>query len=230
MLSRDERLEELKKEEAETKRQRQEDLDTMLKISTCSLNDNKWENIILTEDAQRQLASLAGFIRGMSMVGEQERNDAITLSHRFVNRMRYFSSYGGEIEVQPSDGGEAHSDRGWRPIPNYKIILGQDWGFGGFSVHWYSLIDPDFLAEERRRSEHWDNFAERMKLLSARKTGHDWQRKETRWTKGEFCSNSFDFHYRFRTFGGMIYSGPGKRDRIEDGFLLKPGDGWSVHT
>jgi hypothetical protein len=109
-----------------------------------------------TDRARQQMANVVGFIRGLHVCGKTD--EAATLAEALWECLTQLSSYGGEVENQAWRDGTRLEH-----VPRYRIVLGNDGTWGGFTLAWYAAITPERQKELRREDEDYSVFVERLR-------------------------------------------------------------------
>lgn len=108
-----------------------------------------YRGLHFTDSGKARLSHTAGFLQGLSMSGKREC--AITLATELDGLLSHLASYGGEIECPMDEGTYGAVAK----FPSYKVVLGDDGTFGGFSLMWYRCVTPKAymsLMEETPRT------------------------------------------------------------------------------
>jgi len=191
-----------------------------------------YKGIHFEDSGKARLASIVGWLVGLHQGGQQDF--ASKLADDIHDKLTYLSKYGGDEELNRSTG------EGTITVPRYRVSLGDDGTFGGFSICWYRAVAHARkveLAESLQAGEgaasSWPAYlnaaATKMQL-----------RKELEIRRSYFpsCDEEKKFlttdyvHFSFAFNGALLYRGPGQGQLFS--VTIDPGAGterfWSIHT
>lgn len=182
-------------------------------------------SLVWRESAKRQWGTITGYIRGL--VAAKEEEFAEKLAQDIFRQLDFLSKYGGMISKEAlrtfEDGTKP------RNVPSYKVVLGNDGTFMGFSVLWYSCITPERLEELQGEKELFADCAERLKFLKCEPGSYKTYESEERAWRPEGREYHWyrDYYYRFSFNGGLLYHGPGGSETFSVSLTRCL---WSIHT
>lgn len=203
-----------------------------LKKFLCSYPEtiaDNYSNLHFERNGLSRLAHCDGFFRGLLATGKADVAEAFAddLDRNLTN----LNDYGGMTHIGEKD---APLDC---LVPAYRISLGDDGTFGGFTLLWHRLITLPQLREKADKlmcafPEKNDDsmrlaFEQAKQDLSVRndlelRRGYypTWDKEHKHWTQGIV-------HYGYSFNGGLLFSGPGGDEifSVTIGKCL-----WSVHT
>ncbi|MCH1571935.1 MAG: hypothetical protein L7S64_11375 [Longimicrobiales bacterium] len=129
-----------------------------------------WPGLYFTRTGEGRLMNIAGYIVGLHQSGKEEL--ANKLAESLDSRLTYLGSYGGKREFETPGTPSKVS------LPEWRVFLGDDGTFGGFTVSWYRVYSFDFLREQAEEYlprlashypdyiEHWDDDAKWAQALA----------------------------------------------------------------
>ena len=166
--------------------------------------------LMFTDTGRMRLAHVMGWIRGISLTNPER---AEYYARELYERLDYLAGYGGDIEdPEPWENGDAFTST----VPRYKVVLGDDGTFNGFTIGWY-LVVPDITQLSADTVERW--------VLRNEHLSGGCCATETRYGPGY---ESRVYHYQYSMNGGLLYHGE-TGDAV---FAVQTGTHrpWGVHT
>jgi len=159
-----------------------------------------FSNLYFNQGGLGRLNATCGFLDCLHrLAGEDE---AARLAESLFDKFQYLDTYGGTKVIT-----DRPDDRGYlQEAPRYRVALGDDGTFGGFSLLWSRLIPEGSNPR------------------------HDICLEKVYWTRpaGEPRMVSLKAQYEYSFRGGLMYhgplSGPNFSCTLEDSPL------WSIHT
>lgn len=200
-------------------------IDTFLDLSYRHGFEGEWQSIwpglTFNERGAARLMNVAGFITALHRVGREA--DAVRLAENLNSNLERLATYGGptEIEVVGYNGevigkGEA---------PRFRVLLGDDATFGGFTISWYRLVTPKqrWAAVDRGEADPmYSRSSFQARWPGARKD-------EVRYTRPDGTIGWEHVAYRYDFNGGLLLHGMGHETFAVD-ISNDDGPHWSVHT
>ena len=168
---------------------------------------SQYTNLVFTPEADSRVQQIAGWFVGLIHGGRKDLAEkAAEDIHR---RFTYLNEYGGNVEAAFGDGSPVVG------VPRYKVRLGDDRTFGGFTLGWYRAVRGGSEQDGDRRTflrNRWDS------LVDHPRWGQD--------AAGE--REMVNYYYGFDFHGGLAYHGPGGGET----FSVSLGDiyFWGIHT
>ena len=190
---------------AEAKTEREQDFDTVMRMSSSpDMRNCLGYGLIVMEGAAIALAQAAGFIRGLVLSDEGQAMDA---AHDLMKQLRYLKDYGGCARE------EGRSSM----VPAYRVAMGHDCTFLGFSLLWLRAVrptdeeqdDPDLVRDKLYGYES----ASGVTCVSDRVP---WSEAYETWV------------YKPAWNGGLLYRGPAAGEVYS--VALDSPRFWSIHT
>ena len=166
-----------------------------------------YNNITFTAEADTRVQQIAGWFVGLIHGGRKDL--AEQAAEDIAKRFAYLNGYGGNVESSFGDGAPVVG------VPRYKVRLGDDRTFGGFTLGWYRAIRGGSDKDGDRSSflrNRWDSIVD-----------------HPRWGQDAAGEREMITHYyRFDFHGGLAYHGPGGGET----FSVALGDisFWGIHT
>ena len=143
-------------------------------LGAGSYPSSLWPGLYFTRSGEGRLMNIAGYIVGLYQSGKEEL--ANKLAESLDAKLMYLGSYGGKREFETTGTPSKVS------FPEWRVFLGDDGTFGGFTVLWYRVYSLDFIREQAEEYlprlaeqypdyiEHWDDDAKwRQALADTRK-------------------------------------------------------------
>jgi len=168
---------------------------------------SKYANLVFTPEAESRVQQIAGWFVGLVHGG---RKDLAEQAAEDINRrFMYLNEYGGNVEDTFGDGTPVVG------VPRYKVRLGDDRTFGGFTLGWHRAVRGGSERDGDRSSflrNRWDS------LVDHPRWGQD--------AAGE--REMVTHYYGFDFHGGLVYHGPGGGET----FSVSIGEVsfWGIHT
>ena len=219
-------------------------------LGAGSYPSSLWPGLYFTRSGEGRLMNIAGYIVGLHQCGQEDL--ANKLAKSLDAKLMYLGSYGGKREFETS------GTPGKVSLPEWRVFLGDDGTFGGFTVAWYRAIAFDVLrkqAEEylpriKEKYPDW-NYDDQWRQAFAdvrdtngipskgselykacqdyRTYAPDWVVKARKRGEKGLINSTFHVEYGFSHNGGLILHGMGN-----DPFCVDVSDDkdphWSVHT
>lgn len=208
-----------------------------------------WPGLFFTPRGAGRLMNIAGYIMGLRASGKEAQAEVMAKS--LDDKLQYLSDYGG-MTTTAVDGDQAVSYR------SYRVVLGDDGTFGGFTVSWYRAIPnervqehasellgpicqahPDWSEDDQWRqalAQARDAFRIPSKGTPLHSVAEDWISYVPRWMKearerGEtgLYNKRFWVEYGFSFNGGLLLHGMGHENFAVD-LSNDSGPRWSIHT
>ena len=110
-----------------------------------------WPGPYFTRTGEGRLMNIAGYIVGLHQSGKEEL--ATKLAESLDAKLTYLGSYGGSREFETPGTPNKVS------FPEWRVFLGDDGTFGGFTVSWYRVYSMDQVHEKAH--EEKDRLAEK---------------------------------------------------------------------
>lgn len=85
--------------------------------------------LLFSESAKVRMASICGFLEGLK---HSDPELAASLAYDLDRQLQYLAGYGGHSET--------FTQEGWRPLPQYKVMLHDDGCWGSFAIMWYQIV------------------------------------------------------------------------------------------
>ena len=143
-------------------------------LGAGSYPSSLWPGLYFTRSGEGRLMNIAGYIVGLHQCGQEDL--ANKLAKSLDDKLMYLGRYGGTREF------ETPGIPSKLAFPEWRVFLGDDGTFGGFTVAWYRVYSFDFLREQAELYlprledhypdyiEHWDDDAKwRQALADTRK-------------------------------------------------------------
>jgi hypothetical protein len=200
-----------------------------------------YRGLVFTDSGKARLSHIAGFLEGLSLAGKQELAEKMTLE--LDGHLHHLSQYGGDIEA-PVDDGEYGAVAKYGA---YRVVLGDDGTFGGFSLMWYRAISPkdmrrimddNPMIDTPEHRESWSAWKQRLgEKFNIRKDLEQWvcydqyPDRELPYEGAKRMESTY-IQYRYSFNGGLLFHGFGHDpgavclDRVVNGSQRF----WSTHT
>ncbi len=143
-------------------------------LGAGSYPSSLWPGLYFTRSGEGRLMNIAGYIVGLYQSGKEEL--ATKLAESLDAKLMYLGSYGGKREFETTGTPSKVS------FPEWRVFLGDDGTFGGFTISWYRVIALDVIRKQAEEYlprlaerhpdyiEHWDDDAKwRQALADTRK-------------------------------------------------------------
>jgi hypothetical protein len=104
-----------------------------------------WPGLYFTRTGEGRLMNIAGYIVGLHQSGKEEL--ANKLAESLDARLTYLGSYGGAREFETPGTPSKVS------LPEWRVFLGDDGTFGGFTIAWYRVYSLDHIHEKARECQ-----------------------------------------------------------------------------
>lgn len=190
--------------------------------------------LVLDESAVARLASIRGWLVGLWHAGEQSL--ANKLAEDIDGKLEYLANYGEMVEVQ--DGPDYGGDQ-CEPVkvPRYRVLLGDDGTFNGFSIAWYHIAPQGTVLDRANtlRSEGASWESSRRRAIKEAGVNDDLSSTTFARRKGErpedypgLWGRWMTVHYKYDFNGGLLYHGPGRGEVFAVHLGERPM--WSIHT
>ena len=98
-----------------------------------------WPGLYFTRTGEGRLMNIAGYIVGLHQSGKEEL--ATKLAESLDAKLMYLGSYGGKREFETPRPGKVS-------FPEWRVFLGDDGTFGGFTVSWHRVIASDVIRKQ----------------------------------------------------------------------------------
>jgi hypothetical protein len=195
-----------------------------------------WPNLIFTERAVGRLMATAGFITGLAMAEKEALAEKLALS--LFSNLMYLAEYGGEEEFAAIRGANTaveggpeaveefikESTYGTGTAKRFRVVLGDDATFGGFSIQWYRLVTD--AARIRHLSVGQDDPVQSESHLRTVISRSIEARVNV---PGSDHGSWVGLDYLASMYGGLLCHGMGQEVFAVD-ISSDSGPRWSVHT
>jgi len=101
-----------------------------------------WPGLFFTRAGEGRLMNIAGYITGLHQCGQTEL--ATKLAESLDAQLTYLGSYGGAREIETDGTPDKVS------FPEWRVFLGDDGTFGGFTIAWYRIYSTAQVHEKAR--------------------------------------------------------------------------------
>lgn len=196
--------------------------------------NKEWNNLHFTDSGLGRLAHTAGWFRGLVQCGK--RAEAGALAHDLDGMLTHLSGYGGFIELKEGIN--------TLKFPTYRIILGDDGTFGGWSLVWCRYFNNETVLAGAEKLAEMDLERDWLECLSESKTNlkiHKelelflyYRHEKTETDNDYWPMHSKLAHYGYAFNGGLLYSGPGGDEtfavNLEQAMGKSDRRFWSTHT
>ena len=139
-------------------------------LGDCCYPSILWPGLYFTRSGEGRLMNIAGYIVGLHQSGKEKL--ATKLAESLDANLMRLGSYGGTREFETPGTPSKVS------FPEWRVFLGDDGTFGGFTVSWYRVIAFEVLREQAELYlprlgdhypdyiEHWDDDAKWAQALA----------------------------------------------------------------
>ena len=100
-----------------------------------------WPGLYFTRSGAGRLMNIAGYIVGLHQSGKEEL--ATKLAESLDANLTRLGRYGGTREFETPRPGKVS-------FPEWRVFLGDDGTFGGFTVSWHRVYSSDFIREQAK--------------------------------------------------------------------------------
>ena len=219
-------------------------------LGAGSYPSSLWPGLYFTRSGEGRLMNIAGYIVGLYQSGKEEL--ATKLAESLDAKLMYLGRYGGTREFETPGTPSKVS------FPEWRVFLGDDGTFGGFTISWYRVIAldvirkqaeeylprlvekcPDWsyddqwgqaLAGTRKRNGIPDKTSEIYKACQDYRTyAPDWVSKARERGEKGVLNDGFSVEYGYSFNGGLLLHGMGNEVFAVD-LSNDNGPRWSVHT
>ena len=209
-----------------------------------------WPGLYFTRSGEGRLMNIAGYIVGLHQSGKEEL--ATKLAESLDAKLMYLGRYGGTREF------ETPGTPCTATFRKYRVFLGDDGTFGGFTVSWHRVYSSDFIREQAEaylprlveKYPDWDDDAKWAQALADTRKNNgipdknseiykacqdhrtyapDWVRKAREQGETGLCNDYFLVEYGFSFNGGLLLHGMGHETFAVD-LSNDTGPRWSIHT
>jgi len=209
-----------------------------------------WPGLYFTRSGEGRLMNIAGYIVGLHQSGKEEL--ATKLAESLDAKLMYLGRYGGTREFETPGTPSTATFR------KYRVFLGDDGTFGGFTVSWHRVYSSDFIREQAEaylprlveKYPDWDDDAKWAQALADTRKNNgipdknseiykacqdhrtyapDWVVRAREQGETGLCNDYFLVEYGFSFNGGLLLHGMGHETFAVD-LSNDTGPRWSIHT